>query len=239
MRRVTSARLAPFGLALDGELIAHLPSDGVIVATPTGSTAYFLSAGGPIIHPSVDALGVAGLMPHTLFARPLIVPSSATIEITCDGELTNANLENDGFVARDLHAGDSVIVRKRGAARALRARALARVLRPPRRQAPMGRADQVAVTGTALLRLTIENVGLIARAELAFADGLTVVTGETGSGKTMLLGGLGARARRAASSATPCAAARNARASCSRSRPTTRCARGSPRRGSRWRTTTT
>jgi NAD+ kinase len=112
VRRVTSARLAPFGLVLDGELIVHLPSDGVIVATPTGSTAYFLSAGGPIIHPSVDALGVAGLMPHTLFARPLIVPSSATIEIICDGELTNANLENDGFVARELHAGDSVIVHK-------------------------------------------------------------------------------------------------------------------------------
>jgi NAD+ kinase len=112
VRRVTSARLAPFGLTLDGEMIAHLPSDGVIVATPTGSTAYFLSAGGPIIHPSVDALGVAGLMPHTLFARPLIVPTSARIEITCDGELTNANLENDGFTARDLHAGDTVVVQK-------------------------------------------------------------------------------------------------------------------------------
>jgi NAD+ kinase len=112
VRRVTSARLAPFGLILDGELIVHLPSDGVIVATPTGSTAYFLSAGGPIIHPSVDALGVMGLLPHTLFARPLIVPSSAMIEITCDGELTEANLENDGFTARSLHAGDRVMIRK-------------------------------------------------------------------------------------------------------------------------------
>ena len=69
--------MAPFGLALDGETIAHIPSDGVIVATPTGSTGYFLSAGGPIIHPAVDALGVAALLPHTLFARPLIVPSDA------------------------------------------------------------------------------------------------------------------------------------------------------------------
>jgi len=112
VRRVTSARLAPFGLILDGELIVDLPSDGVIVATPTGSTAYFLSTGGPIIHPSVDALGVAGLMPHTLFARPLIVQSTATIEITCDGELAHANLENDGFVAADLHAGDRVIIHR-------------------------------------------------------------------------------------------------------------------------------
>jgi NAD+ kinase len=112
VRRVAQARLAPFGLSLDGEVIAHLPSDGVIVATPTGSTAYFLSTGGPIIHPAVDALGVAGLMPHTLFARPLIVPSDATVEITCDGELTRANLETDGVVAADLHAGDRVIVHR-------------------------------------------------------------------------------------------------------------------------------
>jgi len=112
VRRVAQARLAPFGLSLDGEVIAHLPSDGVIVATPTGSTAYFLSTGGPIIHPAVDALGVAGLMPHTLFARPLIVPTDATIEITCDGELTRANLETDGVVAADLVAGDRVIVHR-------------------------------------------------------------------------------------------------------------------------------
>ena len=111
-RRLSSARLAPFALSLDGETIAHLPSDGVIVATPTGSTAYFLSTGGPIIHPSVDALGVAGLMPHTLFARPLIVPSDATIQITCDPELVSATLDTDGVVAAELHPGDRVTVRR-------------------------------------------------------------------------------------------------------------------------------
>lgn len=112
VRRGAQARMAPFGLALDGETVAHLPSDGVIVSTPTGSTAYFLSAGGPIVHPSVDALGVAALMPHTLFARPLLVPSDATIEITCDGEITRANLETDGIIAGDLQAGDRVLVQR-------------------------------------------------------------------------------------------------------------------------------
>ena len=112
VRRGAQARMAPFGLALDGETIAHLPSDGVIVATPTGSTAYFLSAGGPIVHPTVDALGVAALLPHTLFARPLLVPSDAEIEITCDGEITRANLETDGVIGDDLRAGDRVTVRK-------------------------------------------------------------------------------------------------------------------------------
>jgi len=112
VRRGAQARMAPFGLVLDGEEIAHLPSDGVIVATPTGSTGYFLSAGGPIIHPTVDALGVAALLPHTLFARPLLVQTDATIEITCDGELARANLETDGVVGADLRAGDRVIVQR-------------------------------------------------------------------------------------------------------------------------------
>ena len=112
VRRGAQARLAPFGLELDGEMVAHLPSDGVIVATPTGSTGYFMSTGGPIIHPAVDALGVAGLLPHTLFARPLLVPSDATIAITCDGELTRAYLEADGMTGPDLQGGDRVVVRR-------------------------------------------------------------------------------------------------------------------------------
>jgi NAD+ kinase len=102
--------MAPFGLSLDGELIAQIASDGIVVATPTGSTAYFLSAGGPIIAPTVEALGVAALLPHTLFARPLIVPTSSTIEITCDSEIVHANLETDGTFVADLSSGDLVIV---------------------------------------------------------------------------------------------------------------------------------
>ena len=110
VRRGAQARMAPFGLSLDGERIAHIPSDGIVVATPTGSTAYFLSAGGPIIAPAVEAFGVASLLPHTLFARPLIVPTSSTIEITCDSEIVHANLETDGTFVSDLSSGDLVTV---------------------------------------------------------------------------------------------------------------------------------
>jgi NAD+ kinase len=110
VRRGAQARMAPFGLSLDGEPIAHIPSDGIVVATPTGSTAYFLSAGGPIIAPAVEALGVAALLPHTLFARPLIVPTSSTIEITCDSEIVHANLETDGTFVSDLAPGDMVTI---------------------------------------------------------------------------------------------------------------------------------
>jgi NAD+ kinase len=112
VRRGAQARMAPFGLSLDGELIADVPSDGLVVATPTGSTAYFLSAGGPIIAPTVDAFGVASLLPHTLFARPLIVPTTSTIEITCDSETVHANLETDGTLVQDLSSGDRVTIRR-------------------------------------------------------------------------------------------------------------------------------
>jgi NAD+ kinase len=110
VRRGAEARMAPFGLSLDGEPIAHISSDGIVVATPTGSTAYFLSAGGPIIAPTVDAFGVAALLPHTLFARPMIVPTSSTIQITCDSEIVHANLETDGTFVSDLSSGDLVTV---------------------------------------------------------------------------------------------------------------------------------
>jgi NAD+ kinase len=110
VRRGAQARVAPFGLSLDGELVAHIPSDGIVVATPTGSTAYFLSAGGPIISPNVDAFGVASLLPHTLFARPLLLPTSSTIEISCDSEIVHANLETDGAAVSDLSSGDKVTI---------------------------------------------------------------------------------------------------------------------------------
>lgn len=112
VRKGAVSRIVPFGLCLGEEVIGHIPSDGIIVATPTGSTAYFLSAGGPIIAPGVEALGIGALLPHALFTRPLIVPASATITITCDSEILHANLETDGEVMLDLAPGDKVTVRR-------------------------------------------------------------------------------------------------------------------------------
>ena len=107
-----ASRIDTFRLALDGEHVADLPSDGVVVATATGSTAYFLSAGGPIISPSVDAFGIAALLPHTLFARPLIVPTSSSIEICVNSESLHANLEADGEKVADLSPRDRVVIRR-------------------------------------------------------------------------------------------------------------------------------
>jgi NAD+ kinase len=112
VRKGEVSRIVPFGLQFDEETIVHIPADGICVSTPTGSTAYFLSAGGSIISPKVDAFGVAPLLPHTLFSRPLIVPTTSRIEITCDSEIAQAQLECDGDVLSDVAPGSSVLIRR-------------------------------------------------------------------------------------------------------------------------------
>ena len=112
VRKGGIARIVPFELCLDNQHAAHIPADGICVATPTGSTAYFLSAGGSIISPQVEALGVVPLLPHTLFSRPLIVPSASRILITTGDELKHANLECDGDLVSDLAGGDSVVIER-------------------------------------------------------------------------------------------------------------------------------
>lgn len=110
VRKGAISRMVPFGFCLNDEQAAHIPADGICVATPTGSTAYFLSAGGSIISPHVDAFGVVPLLPHTLFSRPLIVPSNSHVTINCDSELVHANLECDGEVVSDIAPGSSVVI---------------------------------------------------------------------------------------------------------------------------------
>jgi NAD+ kinase len=112
VRKGSVSRLVPFALCLNEETAAHIPADGICVATPTGSTAYFLSAGGSIVSPQVDAFGVVPLLPHTLFSRPLIVPASSRVLIGCDSDLIHANLECDGDVMSDIAPGGSVTIER-------------------------------------------------------------------------------------------------------------------------------
>ncbi|HVA29482.1 MAG TPA: NAD(+)/NADH kinase [Candidatus Baltobacteraceae bacterium] len=112
VRKGDVSRIVPFGLSLNKEHIADIPADGICVATPTGSTAYFLSAGGSIISPNVDAFGIVPLLPHTLFSRPLIVSASSRIEIGCDSEVAHAHLECDGDVLAEIGPNTTVAVRK-------------------------------------------------------------------------------------------------------------------------------
>ncbi len=112
VRKGEISRIVPFGLGLNEEQVGQIPADGICVATPTGSTAYFLSAGGSIISPQVEALGIVPLLPHTLFSRPLIVPASSRIRISCDSEIVRAQLECDGDAVSEVAPGASVVVER-------------------------------------------------------------------------------------------------------------------------------
>ena len=75
------SRMIEMTVEVDGHFVCHVKADGLIVATATGSTAYNLSAGGPVVHPAVDALVLTPIAPHTLTHRPLVLPASAHIEL--------------------------------------------------------------------------------------------------------------------------------------------------------------
>jgi NAD+ kinase len=111
VRKGEVSRIVPFGLRVDDGATTRIAADGICVATPTGSTAYFLSAGGSLIAPSVDAFGVVPLLPHTLFSRPVIVPTQSRIEISCDSESAQAHLECDGDVLSHVAPSSSVVIR--------------------------------------------------------------------------------------------------------------------------------
>ena len=97
----SSARTSKFNLYVNDRLVSDYIADGIIVSTPTGSTAYGLSAGGPILHPSLDAMVIVPICAHTMTARPLVVPASAVVviksseeklDMTCDGQTTVKDL---------------------------------------------------------------------------------------------------------------------------------------------------
>jgi NAD+ kinase len=108
--RVTPLNLAVGGVANGGEEIGSFTADGVILATPTGSTAYSLSAGGPIIVPEVECLVVTPICPHSLAVRPLVVPADQEITVRPLDPDHELQLTVDGQVERALRWDESVVV---------------------------------------------------------------------------------------------------------------------------------
>jgi NAD+ kinase len=106
------ARLNNFDLYIDQVFVSSYKADGLIISTPTGSTAYSLAAGGPILMPSVDAFVVTPVSPHSLTHRPLVVRDSAEIEIVVKTGEEEAYLSVDGQVGMPVHDGDRIQCRK-------------------------------------------------------------------------------------------------------------------------------
>jgi NAD+ kinase len=106
----TLARMIELKIAIQGRFVTNLRGDGLIVSSPTGSTAYSLSAGGPIIDPAVLSLILTPICPHTLTHRPLIVPGNAEIEVTLTSKDDGAMATLDGQVGVAITQEDTVVI---------------------------------------------------------------------------------------------------------------------------------
>lgn len=106
------ARMGEFTVELDKQFVARFRADGVIVATPTGSTAYTLAANGPILMPSVDAMVLTAICPHLLTIRPIVVPGGSEICVAVDVVPHETYLTVDGQEAVELLLGDSILCRR-------------------------------------------------------------------------------------------------------------------------------
>ena len=119
------ARMIELELMIDGDFVCRYRADGLIVATPTGSTAYSLSAGGPIVHPAVESFIITPICPHMLSDRPLIIRDSSTVEMKLSGNTESVFLTLDGQRGIPMQPADIV--------RAGRAKELLKLIQPPKK----------------------------------------------------------------------------------------------------------
>ena len=109
MHRGNSSSMLEFEVRIDGEYLYNQRADGLIVTTPTGSTAYALSAGGPILHPALDLIALVPVAPHTLSNRPIVLKSESVLEIVMHRAI-DARVRFDGHTHFDLHGQDQVVI---------------------------------------------------------------------------------------------------------------------------------
>lgn len=108
------ARMIEFETYINGQFVNFQRSDGLVISTPTGSTAYALSSGGPLLHATLDAMVLVPICPHTLSNRPLVINANSTVEVVIgDSKQTTSQVTFDGQTAFDVIAGDKIVVRKK------------------------------------------------------------------------------------------------------------------------------
>ena len=112
VNKAALARIIEIDVKLNNLFVNTFRADGLIVSTPTGSTAYNLSAGGPIVYPSMNAVVLTPICPFTLTNRPIVVPDSAAIELTLHHENEGVVLSLDGQTGYPMRAKDRIVIRK-------------------------------------------------------------------------------------------------------------------------------
>jgi NAD+ kinase len=106
-----AASMIEFEVRIDGQFLYKLRADGLITASPTGSTAYALSAGGPIVHPSLSVMALVPICPHTFSSRPIVISSDSTIDIIVHSA-TDGRVHFDSHSRFDLREEDRIRVRR-------------------------------------------------------------------------------------------------------------------------------
>ncbi|HED33451.1 MAG TPA: NAD(+) kinase [Gammaproteobacteria bacterium] len=108
------ARMIEFETYINGQFVNYQRADGLVVSTPTGSTAYALSSGGPLLHATLDAIALVPICPHTLTNRPLVINADSKVEIVIgNGEQTTSQVTFDGQTAFDVRPGDRIVIQKK------------------------------------------------------------------------------------------------------------------------------
>jgi NAD+ kinase len=182
---VTSAepgRMVELGWEVGGEELGSQPCDGLICCTPSGSTAYNLSNGGPVMMWGLEAMAITFVAPHSLHARPLVLPRGHDLNVTNRSAAQHVTVLVDGKSVGDLAPGAGITVSIGEETASLAVLPEVSFLHPLPLGVPL---DHV------LRSLRIENFVLIREADLGFGPRLNAVTGETGAGKTILAQAIG------------------------------------------------
>lgn len=108
------ARMIEFETCINDQFVNHQRADGLVVSTPTGSTAYSLSSGGPLLHANLDAIVLVPICPHTLSNRPIVVNADSKVKIIIgDGRQSTAQVTLDGQTAFDVKPGDEILIQRK------------------------------------------------------------------------------------------------------------------------------